>query len=243
MCEPMPICFPNGKIIFFAHVPKTGGSSVEDYIIRRFGSMSMLDKHKNARMPGTGLISPITHLSALDLEEIIPTECDLCFAVVRDPLKRMFSQYRWQSGASRMSRMDFSTWLRVMVMAARIDPRIYFNHIRPQDQMVPAGAEIFRLEDGFGGMIERLDAVTGTTAPEVTMGHQKNRQKDATPIRASREDVALIADFYSADYERFGYDRPDLAALESDSAAWRRDLIAAPLARMLVAKQRRDWLR
>lgn len=239
----MPILFPNGKIIFFVHVPKTGGSSVEDYMIRRFGPMSMLDKHKHKRVRGTGLISPITHLSAVDLEQIVPPNCDLCFAVVRDPLKRMVSEYRWQSGGSRMSRREFSTWLRVMIAAARVEPRVYDNHIRPQDQMVPAGAEVFRLEEGFDGIIARLDEVTGTTAPEVAMGHQKNRQKDAAPVRIFREDAALVADYYAADYARFGYAPPDLEALESDPAAWRRDLVAPPLARMLAAKQRRNWLK
>lgn len=239
----MPFCVANGKLLFFVHVPKAGGSSVEDYLLRRFGSLSMADRNKRERVRGTGLISPITHLSVIDLAEMIPSECDLVFAMVRDPLKRMLSEYRWQSGASRMSRMSFSTWLRVVIAAARREPRIYENHIRPQDQMVPEGAEIFRLEDGFGPMIARLDAVTGTRAPEVEMGHQKNRQTQAAPIVVSREDVALVLDYFAADYERFGFDRPDPAAYQSDGRARLRGLVADPLARLLVAKQRRDWLR
>lgn len=239
----MPFLFPQGKVLFFVHVPKTGGSSVEDYLERRFGPLAMVDRHKRAGVTGTGLISPVTHLSALDLEEIVPETCDLCFALVRDPLARVLSEYRWQRGASRMSRMDFSAWLRVVIAAARREPRIYENHIRPQDQMVPAQAEVFRLEDGFDAMIARLDAVTGTTAPGIAVGHLKNRQKDAAPIPVLAEDAALVAEYYAADYARFGYDLPDPGHYPSDPGAARRGGLAAPLARLLVAKQRRDWLR
>ena len=38
----MPLAHWNNCSIFFAHVPKTGGSSVEDYLIRRFGPLASL---------------------------------------------------------------------------------------------------------------------------------------------------------------------------------------------------------
>jgi hypothetical protein len=33
----MPLIIKPGYTIYFAHVPKAGGTSVEDYLVRRFG--------------------------------------------------------------------------------------------------------------------------------------------------------------------------------------------------------------
>lgn len=237
----MPLLFKNGKLIFFAHVPKTGGSSVEDYLIRRFGSLAMVDRHKHKGIPGTGLISPITHLSTLDLEEILPENLDLCFAVVRDPLKRIISEYRWQQNSSRMSRLSFSTWLRLSIGAAKKDPRIYENHIRPQSEMVPENAEFFRLEDGFDALINRLDEVTDTLAEGVEMGHLLKRSS-ARQVEVSREDAEIVADYYSVDYNRFGYELPDIESYKSDSFSGIRKVIVIPLIQLLLLKQHIAWV-
>lgn len=238
----MPLLLTRGKAIFFAHVPKTGGSSVEDYLVRRFGPLSVIDRHKREGRRGTGLITPATHLSALDLEEMIPPNIDLCFALVRDPLRRLLSEYRWQSGSSRASRMPFSAWLRVVLRATRREPRLYENHIRPQAELVPEGAEAFRLEDGFDAMIARLDAVTATTAPEFGMGHLLRRGGPREEIAVTSDDAARVAEYYAVDYDRFGYARPDPAE-HAPGGPGRLRPWEAVLAEMLVRKQRRDWVR
>ncbi|MBO9436728.1 sulfotransferase family 2 domain-containing protein [Ruegeria sp. R13_0] len=234
------ISTPKGQL-FFAHVPKTGGSSVEEYLKRRFGGrLSLIDHNKREGIVGTGLISPATHLTAIDLAELIP-DVIYSFAVVRDPLTRLQSEYRFQTGASRMSRFGFSTWLRIVVAACNLDARIYHNHIRPQSDLVPKEAETFHFEDGFDTIIGRLDEVTETTAPTEKMGHLLKRTRE--PITLTVEDVNLIADFFAVDYERFGYKRPTTAGLKRDPHAGLRTALAKPLARAVVAKQRHDWLR
>ena len=237
----MPLAHHNGQSIFFAHVPKTGGSSVEDYLISRFGPLSLLDVNKRRGVRGTGLIVPATHLAAIDIAELVPHDLAYSFAVVRDPMSRLMSEFRYQSGVSRMSRLGFSTWLRVMLGAVAREPRLYENHIRPQSDLVPDGAEVFRLEDGFDAMIAALDRVTGTTTPDLTVPHINPREKK--PITISKEDAELIERTYAPDYARFGYLPPDRANLPSDGRSGLRNAIAAPLIRALVLKQRHDWAR
>lgn len=236
----MPICHFRGQALFFAHVPKTGGSSVEDYLIRRFGPLSLREDTLGGRRK-RDVIQSLTHLSAADLARLLPPDLDYSFAMVRDPLKRMISEYRFQSGVSAASRVTFQTWLRVMLRAARRDPRIYENHIRPQTDLVPEAAEVFRLEYGFDAMIARLDAVTGTTAPEIGMGHLLKRGRQDIPV--FRQDIERIVAFYAADYDRFGYPRPDPADFPEDRRAALRDLAAPPLARMVVHRHHRRWMR
>ncbi|MBY8978161.1 sulfotransferase family 2 domain-containing protein [Rhodobacteraceae bacterium NNCM2] len=239
----MPLVSKDGLNIFFAHVPKAGGSSVQDYLIRRFGKLQLLDldRTKNGPLKQTGLIMPASHLTAADLEDLLPVKLDYSFAVVRDPVARALSEYRFQRGASRMSRLDFSTWLRVMIASARKDPRTYDNHIRPQTDLVSEACEIFRLEDGFDAMIARLDEVTGTTTPDIKVGHLLKRARTEIPLSA--QDVALIEDFYAEDYARFGYAAPDRSGLSSDGLAGPRSLFGAAMSHAVVFKQRRDWLR
>lgn len=240
----MPLAHHNGpngsQAIFFAHVPKTGGSSVEDYLIQRFGPLSLIDENKRTGVRGTGLIVPATHLAATDIKELVPHDLAYSFAVVRDPLRRLESEFRYQSGVSQMSKLGFSPWLKVMLKAARAEPRLYENHIRPQSDLVPEGADIFKLEDGFDAMMAKLDALTGASVPGLTVPHINTRKKE--PITMSRADVEAVTTFYAADYDRFGYPRPDLNDYIDTPPGW-RDRLTGPLAATLVRKQRRDWVK
>lgn len=233
----MPLVLDRGRALFFAHVPKTGGTSVEDYLVQRFGRLGMVDVNKRRGVRGTGLITPATHLAAIDLAELLPPGLDWSFALVRDPLDRIQSEYRYQTGVSRMSRMGFSTWLETVLRAAEAEPRVYENHLRPQVDLIPEDAEIFRLEDGFDALIARLDAVVGEARPDLTIPHMNKRPK--APLALTRSDVARIASFYAADYARLGYAVPDPGAWPEGPGPNR--LLARALAPALVARQRRRW--
>lgn len=238
----MPLINTPKLQIFFAHIPKAGGSSVEDYLIRRFGSATMIDKYKRSKTRGTGLINSCTHLSSRDLEEFIPKDLGYCFTVVRDPVARMISEYKFQTGHSRTTKVSFSTWLKVMLHCVNLESRIYDNHIRPQSDLVPEGAEVFQLEDGFDKLVNRLDIITESTAPEVDFGHLLKRtpKKEIVP---SRQDVDLIYQFYDVDYERFSYSKQDTSQLPNDTFSFFRNLCAMALAWPVVLKQRYNWLK
>lgn len=238
--RPMPLLHVHGKTIFFAHVPKTGGTSVEDYLIRRFGPAALLGRNDHAAARGTSLITSAGHLSALDLSEVLPPNLDWCFTVVRDPVKRMISEYKFQRGYSRLTRLSFSFWLRVVISAARRDPRVYDNHIRPQVDLLPEGTEVFRLEDGLDRVIERLDDVLEQKEPDLEMGHLLKKPSDPVPM--TREDLRLIVDYYSEDYERLGYPKPNYDEHPADAGAVLRDALAVPVAQAVVSRQRRAWL-
>lgn len=243
----MPLVYRNGKTIFFAHVPKAGGSSVEDYLIRRFGTMTIRERSskdpKTKQRAGHGkrdIILATQHLSAADLTTLLPTDLDYSFALVRDPVDRILSEFRFQSGASRISRLGFSIWLRIVLSAAGAEPRIYENHIRPQSDLVPDGAEVFRLEDGFDGLTARLDAMTGETRPDLTVGHFL--KKPRAQIAVFRQDVALIRAFYAVDYARFSYPDPDLSAYPQDAFGGLRGLVGWCIARTVVLRHWLKWI-
>ena len=236
----MPLVWQDGLRIFFAHVPKTGGSSVEDYLLQRFGSLSIRTRPE---APGRkrDIIQSCSHLSAADLQSLLPDRLDLCFAVVRDPARRIISEYGFQRGISRMSRMGFSTWLHAVTAAARRDPRIYENHIRPQGDLVPEAAEIFQLENGLAAVVSRIDAVTGGPAPQAAMRHLLQRSGQPA-VTLTRQDAALIAAFYAGDYARFGYAVPALDGLPDDHFRHLRSLLARGLGWLIVLRHRYAWV-
>lgn len=236
----MPLMTVNGLSIFFAHVPKTGGSSIEDYLIRRFGPLSIRKQGPEKQARQRDMIQSASHLSAADLESLLPPDLNHCFAVVRNPVDRLVSEYRFQSNYSRTSKLSFSTWLRIMLNCARLDARVYENHIRPQTDLIPQGAEIFQFENGLGQIIPWLDAVTKTTVPDIEIGHLLKRERQ--PVAVSKQDIRLIWAFYAGDYARFAYAEPSLDEYSHDPLATIRSVFGAILAPIIVFRQRRRWL-
>lgn len=242
----MPLVSTPDITIFFAHVPKAAGSSIEDYLARRFDTrLTLTDMHYfrlGHRLRGRGVISPPTHMTAEDLEEILPAHIDHSFTVVRDPVERTLSQYRFQSNNKNvLTRLGFATWLQVMRACLRRDARCFDNHLRPQTDFVPDHATIFRLEDGLGRVTVWLDDVTGRTAPEVTPGHILKAPDRAVTL--SHQDLAAIQDMYAADYARFDYHPRSNQDCPSDAMAPLRRAFAAMIAPLIIWKQRRAWLR
>ena len=121
-----------------------------------------------------------------------------------------------------------------------LDKRVYQNHIRPQSDLVPDGADHFRLEDGFDKMIERLDDISGMSSPDIKVGHLLKRKREK--IEITKQDLQLIQSYYDVDYQRFGYEKHDPEDFPSDSFAGGRAALAYLLAPMIVYRQRRHWL-
>jgi hypothetical protein len=237
----MPLVKVGERTIFFAHVPKTGGSSVQDYLRRRFGPLSIMNPGNWEASRSRGLIIPPTHLSAADLRNLLPHDLTHSFATVRDPLDRLQSEYRFQNGLSRSSRLGFSTWVRLVIAAARSEPRIYMNHIRPQVDLILPNSAIFKIEDGLDKVTAWLDETSGTSDPAITFGHFGKRQH--TPLAMYREDLEMIVRYYEKDYRTLGYAPPDPDSLPKDPYNLPRNAFASVLARALVARQRRNWVR
>ena len=236
----MPLWFCSGKLILFGHVPKTGGSAVFDYLVRRLGE-PLLAAINPVELRGTGLITNPEHFTKKDIASCMNIDAlDYSFAFVRDPMERLMSEYRYQRGVSRSSRLSFSSWTHLMLESARHEPRIYQNHLRPQVDFIPDNADVFRLEQGFDRVIRKLDDVLGTTGPKEGVPFF-NASRSVT-IAASQQDAELAGQFYAEDYERFGYTRPSPSQFKSDPLALSRKAQAKLIAPALIAWQRRRWV-
>lgn len=218
----MPSITLSDRLIWFAHCPKAGGTSVEKFMVATWGdAVGHLHWGWDLwwRRGGWRVADPPNspqHLTWQDARRVLPRSPDAIFAVVRDPVARMASEYRWQRQGRRgtwlgraLACLPFPLWLRVMLTVAQKNPYAFDNHFRPQSEFVPDTATVFRLEDGLGPPLGWLNRISGGGGEPGPPPHAiPTRQK--LPVAAS--DAALIGQVFASDYVRFGYDRPRSAA-------------------------------
>lgn len=247
MNVPMPSLTLPDRLIWFAHCPKAGGTSVEQAMVARWGdAVGHLHWGWDIwwRQGGWRVADPPNspqHLVWEDARLVLPRAPDAVFAVVRDPVARMASEHRWQRRGRRATRLGravawlpFPLWLRVMLSAARRHAHVFDNHFQPQSLFVPETAVVFRLEQGLAPVLQWLGATTGAEGALENIPH-------AIPSGAgpevAPEEAALIGQVFAADYARFGYGPP--------ASARRRpvlDGLARTLARGVVWLDRRGCL-
>ncbi|NND20998.1 MAG: sulfotransferase family 2 domain-containing protein [Silicimonas sp.] len=165
----MPLARINGHLLHFVHIPKTGGSSVNTYMRSR-GSLALY-----SRVPLVWMDVSPQHLHRGAATAVIPPGfCDRAFTILRDPVARMVSEYRyraarwhdnrgpngaqvieWHDGGSFEG--DFDAWVAAVLRDWARDPRLYDNHIRPQSDYWWPGLSTFLFEDGLGRVFDWID--------------------------------------------------------------------------------------
>lgn len=209
----MPILTVGTKKVLYIHVPKTGGTSVER-AMESYGTVSGTVDMRLAR----GFRCHPQHFHGELLRQVYATDAratrhdfDYVFMTVRDPLRRMVSEYRYQKNAAQSSQLGFwaarsfgfSAWVRYSLGRYAVNRFYLDNHFRPQSQFEVWSPEIFRLEDGLQPVVDRLDALTGLRGalpPEPLLS--SNSTAGVQPSEATRR---LVTSVYGEDFERYEY--------------------------------------
>lgn len=210
----MPIArLPNGKFLYFAHVPKCAGTAVERYMIDRFGALGMHDGAYAARSDGDAWsLSPPQHMPETVRRDLLPdTLFDAVFATVRHPLLRLRSAFLFQREVERSlpAALPFHRWIETLPRSLALAPYALHRHLRPMVETVPANATVFRIEDGLDAVVAWLDRQAGTDDGPREIGTANrlaDRLTDAQPeVPLSRKVMARVAEIYADDYARFDY--------------------------------------
>ena len=197
----MPLFEKNNLRIFFVHIPKTGGTSIEQWLKNEARMSFYGDEHPT---PEAYVTSP-QHLRYTDMEKILGENfCDWAFALTREPYKRLESEYRWLYNNFDLSRipLKFSEWAIKSMHQASIDPRYLDNHIRPQSDFLADDVDVFKLEDGLDIVAKKVSDVLNLDTP--TKMSKKNIS-NTLHLEWSDEALAIANDFYAEDFIRFGY--------------------------------------
>lgn len=206
----MPIIRSARGPIYFAHVPKCGGTAVQDYLHDRFGVLAFEDRQFLSVPPHRrwSRTSP-QHIDAASLARLFPEDFFAAsFGIVRHPVSRIVSAYHFQLEVEHtVSRnVSFTEWLETIAETREEDPFQSDNHVRPMTEIIPEGAQVFHLEHGLDAMVPWLDAVEGAQNGPRFVGRSNVRKggKD-NKVTPSPADMALIEEIYAADFTRFGY--------------------------------------
>ena len=197
----MPLYRHDGTVVFYVHIPKTGGTSIER-ALREAGAAEAF------RFPGK---RPFSKSSLQHMHAEVYTEAigegfyDYGFVIVRNPYNRFASEYRMKvvdAGDSEPA----EDWARACFDRFAEFAFTRDNHIRPQHEFIVDGLDVFRFEDGLEIPLKAACDRLGLEPPP-SMPHAKRGSRTRIPIsRAGRE---RIYGFYRADFDRYGYARDD----------------------------------
>lgn len=209
----MPLYRIGNKIVLFVHIPKTGGSTIEAWL-NELGPRALISPRAYE-----GLLVTPQHFHANLLEKIVPQDFyDDSFCIVRDPIERLMSEYRWRKKPRekrfRLRRdreegvdqsRDFARWVRKQIKQTRKHPLTADNHIRPQSDFLGlAKSRVYRFEDGFEAIMSDLAKQWNVPAPEY-IPHENSTQK--LPMHLDDKTRKLIDHFYAEDFKLLGYPR------------------------------------
>ena len=254
----MPIVRIASDLVYYAHVPKCGGTSVEDYLRERFGPLGLLNRKFTALpKPDRWSATSPQHIDWASLGQMFPPDYFAAsFAVVRHPVARAFSAWQFQVQVEKAVSPDlpFADWLRQQAEFLHKNPYLDDNHLRPQADFMGSDCAIFHLEYGLDAIIPWLDRLAGNQSGPRAMAHsnRSDTAKTASPAPGSA-DIALIEEIYAVDFARFGYragqklpltPRPDLAAdfLAQAAAARAQANGFIPRTTNRVKRRLRKWL-
>lgn len=202
----MPVFVKDDRSVLFVHVPKTGGSAIEDAFADAGWDTHLLDR-TSARHPSRRFrrCSP-QHLHADLLTQLVRLErIDVVLTVVREPLARFRSEFLWRHRQGPPPDVDTVTrWGRRVLDRYAEDPFVRDNHLRPQSQFLLPGALVHRYEDGLQPALDavaaRLDVETPTLRARTT---EQGRASADIPV--GDELRPRLEQFYADDFAAFDY--------------------------------------
>ncbi len=199
----MPVYTLAGRRVLFMHVPKTGGMAVSA-VLQAAGAMRFdapLGAGRRSRFQPR-------HATADTVAQVFdPDWFDYAFLIVRDPVQRAISEYRYQrrkAGLHLARVLGFDQWLNISLGRAKNTPGFRDNHFRPQVDYLWPGSQVFRYEDGLALPLRALSALTGL---DLVSGLSVKNPSPSLQIAPSAQSRAALQTAYRRDFEEFGYSR------------------------------------
>jgi len=198
----MPIFSVNNKRVLFIHIPKTGGTSVENWL-KNFGEMQFYQ-------PGIPTFMNCTpqHLTINDFDVLFNRKFfNLIFTIVRHPYERLISEYLFRTAEEMKTfkkRVNFSDWLMLNLNEAQKNKYHFDNHFRSQTDFIDSKMKIFKFENGLDEVVKYLKKELGIrTTKKLSV---LNKSKGKKTLSWSVEALNTVNHFYKNDFVQLQYD-------------------------------------
>jgi hypothetical protein len=198
----------------FIHIPKTGGTALINFF-EQAGMEIYLGKENN---PIVGLLHcPSLHFEYAICEKIFNIDAfDFSFGIVRNPINRAKSDYLWAfRNVKKGQRLPkFDDWVHFAIKKYRENPYFLDNHVRPQSDFIGKKIrKVYKYECGLEVALRDVLQNIGLEAMRSGGGDliaKQNTSEQYHGIKSSEVEMSdsthkLLCDFYSEDFERFGY--------------------------------------
>ena len=196
----MPILENNGKRVLYLHIPKTGGTTINNWL----GSVVRRSFYSGSTPQGFK-VTP-QHLPLGDFRVLFDDDYfDWKFAIVRNPYDRLESEFFYLThNAFKRSgrRPDFSTWVVNNLDGFRRNPFIHDNHLRPQLDFLDSDVTVFRFENGLEYAARTIAEQLGIDSPE-KFPVTNSRPREA--VNWTLQALENFNDLYRRDLEKLGY--------------------------------------
>lgn len=210
----MPIIRTSTKLIYFSHIPKCGGASVEAYLHAvSGGKLAFLDN--NYRMVNESVRwckSPPQHIDGAALSKLFPAAFfDAFFAVTRNPVARFESAFHFQKYVESTIGLEISIndFIKSLDYQKITHSGYYDNHFMPQYMFLYPDIPytFFKLEEGLENVKAYIDTLFFGNERSQRMPHvNAKRSVKSTPHEPlSPLSEEKLRTLYSHDYELFGY--------------------------------------
>ena len=210
----MPFFKCSSGLVYFFHVPKCGGSTIEEALLDKGFKLSFYDTAFWANKDKSYYKSSPQHITNEDFNQLFLEDIFFYkFTMVRDPVSRLLSAYAYNR--NKIGRfLSFNKFLSNLEknVASRGDyfGRIYDNHFVPSSRLVPEDCNIFYFEDN---MRQIEIALRNILKEEIDLSHNKNLgkyekvgiPKSPRVNEISQEAISRIKILYNEDYERFNF--------------------------------------
>lgn len=202
----MPLFLNEKKSVLFLHIPKTGGTTIENWLnstnkfkTQLFFGRPLEDVKVTPQHFGYDTVSKL--IGDFEESEIFK------FAIVRDPYERLVSEffYRVKLGHLKLGRCPerfFSCWVVDTLKNAKNNPHLLDNHIRPQSYFTSSDVSIYKFEDGFKEILHDVSQNIGVVPPETIDSHKVGTKKGVIWTNSA---IKMVQEHYELDFIKFSY--------------------------------------